>query len=385
MEGPNSWCTIESDPGVFTELVQKIGVKDLQFEEVYSLDDTAFTDLSLSQVYGLIFLFKWRQERDPRPVVNFPDRDLFFAKQEVTNACATQAILSVLLNRPEIDVGTELTEFKHFTKDFDAQTKGLAIGNSEVLRREHNSFHKVSSFEFVQDKDDEKEDAFHFISYVPFKGKIYELDGLKPGPIEVGEGTEDDWLEKVRPEIQRRIDKYQSSPRAGEGDEGEIRFNLLAIVGDRKKEALKAIDKQRVIRQRVRVKLISFDQEVDLDDEVDEDSAPPGCPTIEDLPTDIEALKQAEKSCTSEIERLQAVVADEEQKFKKWERENARRRHDFVPFVLCALRHLARKNMLRDAFAKGKEAFKEQRERAKKQKTDKDHTMKDAAETAAKE
>ena len=64
--------------------------------------------------------------------------------------------------------------------DFDAQTKGLAIGNSEVLRREHNSFHKVSSFEFVQDKDDEKEDAFHFISYVPFKGKIYELDGLKP-------------------------------------------------------------------------------------------------------------------------------------------------------------------------------------------------------------
>ena len=41
--------------------------------------------------------------------------------------------------------------------------------------------------------------------------------------------------------------------------------------------------------------------------------------------------------------------------------------------------------MLRDAFSQGKESFKEQRERAKKQKTDKDQTMKDAADSAAKE
>jgi len=55
--------------------------------------------------------------------------------------------------------------------------------------------------------DDSKEDAFHFISYVPVNGVLYELDGLKNGPIHLGECTEDNWLDKARAVIQQRIDK----------------------------------------------------------------------------------------------------------------------------------------------------------------------------------
>ena len=32
-----------------------------------------------------------------------------------------------------------------------------------------------------------KLDAFHFVSYVPIKGRLFELDGLKPYPIDHGE------------------------------------------------------------------------------------------------------------------------------------------------------------------------------------------------------
>ena len=34
----SEWCLIESDPGVFTELVEKVGVKGPQFDEVFDMD-----------------------------------------------------------------------------------------------------------------------------------------------------------------------------------------------------------------------------------------------------------------------------------------------------------------------------------------------------------
>jgi ubiquitin carboxyl-terminal hydrolase L5 len=122
------WTTIESDPGVFTELVNTIGVSDVSFEEVYALDVDELT--RIEPIYGLIFLFKYTSEApDEQPAIAQQDvSDVFFARQIIQNACATQAVLSVLLNaREDVELGETLNNFLEFTADFDADMKGVAV------------------------------------------------------------------------------------------------------------------------------------------------------------------------------------------------------------------------------------------------------------------
>mgnify|MGYP001378323421 CR=1 FL=1 len=47
-------------------------------------------------------------------------------------------------------------------------------------------------------------EAFHFVSYVPINGRLYELDGLKSYPIDHGPVSED-WTENFRQVIIDRL------------------------------------------------------------------------------------------------------------------------------------------------------------------------------------
>ncbi|KAF7241272.1 Ubiquitin carboxyl-terminal hydrolase isozyme L5 [Varanus komodoensis] len=80
------WCLMESDPGVFTELIKGFGCRGAQVEEIWSLEPENFE--KLKPVHGLIFLFKWQPGEEPAGSVVQDSRldTIFFAKQtEVRN------------------------------------------------------------------------------------------------------------------------------------------------------------------------------------------------------------------------------------------------------------------------------------------------------------
>lgn len=90
----------------------------------------------------------------------------FFAKQVINNACATPAIVNVLLNytHPDGHLGETLSDLKEFLQSFDAAMKGLALGDLDLTRQVHNSFSKRQMFKFDAKTSAKEEDAFHFVS-----------------------------------------------------------------------------------------------------------------------------------------------------------------------------------------------------------------------------
>ncbi|CEG37377.1 ubiquitin carboxyl-terminal [Plasmopara halstedii] len=290
-----SWCTIESDPGVFNALIEEIGVKGVQVEELYTLDEQQFADLS--PVYGLVFLFKYDSNHANdanNSAIASQEDGIFFAKQVISNACATQAILSILLNAEDVELGETLSEFKAFTSDFPPDLKGLAISNSDRIRLTHNSFARAEQFVVESRNATEDDDVYHFVAFVPVNGKVYELDGLKEGPVCLGEVPNpefrDSWLKVACPVIQRRIERYSAT---------EIRFNLLALVKNR----------------------------------------------IQIYEEQLQALIEAGGS-EQEVAQIQIDLAAEQHKREKWAQENTRRKHNYTPLIIQLLKSLAMKKQL---------------------------------------
>lgn len=181
---------------------------------------------------------------------------IFFAKQMISNSCATHALISILLNcdYDELILGPTLTRLKEHTNLMDPENKGYAIGNVPELAKAQNS-HASYSSHYSRNKPSSHQrgmsfmirgnqrtnlqqqqnqpETYHFVSYVPINDRLYELDGLKNYPIDHGPvGPNEDWTEKFRAVIKQRI--LENTTGDDSSLSNDIRYSLMAVVPDKR-------------------------------------------------------------------------------------------------------------------------------------------------------
>lgn len=231
------WQTLESDPGLFTELLEKWGIKNVEFNEIFGVDPESFRILECDKIYGVIFLFnhsaKPIESKEPNYDRHAP---VFFANQVVENSCASQALLGLTLSRKDIELSPELLEIRDFCEALDFHMRGEVIGGSEILRNYHNEMCAPVNFVEEQNQNYPKgahQDAFHYVAFVPVNGNIYELDGLRPAPINHGPIGDGDTITKLSEILVERISQFASN---------QLGFSVMVASNDLRESPSHAAD-----------------------------------------------------------------------------------------------------------------------------------------------
>lgn len=264
--------------------------------------DNSKNDNDVSQAcHGDKICEEWSYVQDENVVSS-----MFFARQMISNSCATHALISILLNCDDqgLNLGPVLTRLKEHTKVMNPENKGYAIGNLPELAKAHNSHasylslynkkeqianhsdsvsYVISGNQRTNLQQQSLHESYHFVSYVPINNRLYELDGLKNYPIDHGPvGEDNDWVEKFRSIIKKRLavngncDNSSGGPTVVSND---IMYNLMAVVPDSRIKLTARLKKLRDFRAVVLQTIEKMTQQDDrLTKSVETDVQPPYSP-----------------------------------------------------------------------------------------------------------
>ncbi|EMD00252.1 hypothetical protein BAUCODRAFT_30723 [Baudoinia panamericana UAMH 10762] len=135
----SGWVEMESEPAFFNVMLKEMGVRGVKVQEVYDLGEE-FLAMLPQPVHALIFLFRFRETENPQVPADGCPKHVWFANQTPDFACATFALLNIVNNIPDLELGDELRQFKVSTQDMDPLSRGDAVDGFDFVRRIHNSF-----------------------------------------------------------------------------------------------------------------------------------------------------------------------------------------------------------------------------------------------------
>ena len=113
--------------------------------------------------------------------------EMFFIEQIAAfgNACGTIAVLHTLTNiQGAIGPASKIYEFRQKTSSASPKERGtLLVGEESLKASSDNAAADAAAQTAVPERDGPDLDH-HFVAFLPFNGRLVELDGTKPYPVD---------------------------------------------------------------------------------------------------------------------------------------------------------------------------------------------------------
>ncbi len=177
-----NWAPLESDPSIFTEYFQKMGLPEqIQFNELYTIDYKEVQPIE-GEVLSVIINYE-RNKENPytRKEEKYTDsaKVPFYMKQseELDYACGVIAAIHAIGNNLEkIDLPADslLAKFFSEAKNVCPDKRAELLCQSKDMKQVHNSHAEMGQTQAQSPQDV----ANHFVSFNWVDGNIYEFDGI---------------------------------------------------------------------------------------------------------------------------------------------------------------------------------------------------------------
>lgn len=226
---------LENNPEVMNQLIHKLGLSSsLSFHDVFGIDDPSLLAFIPRPASALLLVFPtsktYEQYRDAadKDRANYSGsgekEPVIWWRQTIGNACGLMAVLHAASNgaaRDYVDPDSTLGRLIKDSIPLAPVERATLLYNSPDLESAHQSSAQGGDTTAPNATDDID---LHYVAFVPSNGHLWELDGARKGPIDLGVLDEgDDALSEKALDLGPR----QFMKREAEG--GEMRFSLVAL------------------------------------------------------------------------------------------------------------------------------------------------------------
>ncbi len=206
-----NWAPLESDPSIFNEYFQKMGLpENILFNELYTIDYKEVQPIE-GEVLSVIINYERNKEnpyvRDDEKFVN-SENIPFYMKQtdELDYACGVIAAMHSIGNNIEkinLSENSLLKIFFENAKTLKPEKCAELLFTNNDMKKVHDSCAKMGQ----TNANGPQDVSNHFVSFNYVNGKIYEFDGTINSAYLIKENvSQEEFFDETLKEISSRLD-----------------------------------------------------------------------------------------------------------------------------------------------------------------------------------